>query len=1008
MKKTRVHPMADLPPVDQDNSTAPEDTDQESVIPGIPDGDGDSDVIDDDNMELQEDGSYIIKDDDDEDEKGSVEFDSNLADDVIPEDELTQLGTEFIELIAADKEARKDRDKQYAEGIRKTGLSGGKNSGADFDGASQVVHPMIAKGCVDFASKAIKELFPSAGPVRTQIMGDQTESKIDRAERKKTYMNWQLTEQIPEHRPEFEKMLSQLPLGGSQYKRWWRDADMKRARTAAVYIDDVFLPFDQNDFYTTPRLTHREFLGRAEFEARVASGLYRELDVSNLGDTPERSDAEKASREVEGVNDDAAAYLSTGGTRETYCVYANLELKSDPLTKGKLAPYVLHVEEYGSSVLGIYRNWAEKDERRQKLHWMVEYNFIPWRGAYAIGLAHLIGTLSTASTGALNALLDSAHIASFPGGLKLKSGRTSGQTVQINPTELVEIDSPAGVDDIRKLVMAFPFNGPSQVLNVLLEWLTQQAEMVVSTASEKIADAGANMPMGTALALIEGGSTNFSAIHARLHHSARKELEILHRLNATYMKDQETVEELGELVVYKEDFQGPMDIIPVSDPNIFSEAQRYAQLQAVLQLEAMPQFQPLFKPERLLVRALRLLQISYADDIANLPKDPKRMTSVDENAAAALDDGTPLKVYEEQDDLSHLESHVTFMTSPLLGANPLIGSTALPKLLAHCKEHLIAYYRKHHKAATEALSAIAKHQNMPLDQHRAESLGHSFADKAMAQQLSSMVAPGLEKAEKLAQQFMPKPPASPDKLAEIASNEKIAGQTAQLEMQKMQAAQQADMQKHQLELQSKAAERQANDQKELQRMQIELSFKSQEAEKERRSKLELRQLELNAEAANNEQDRALTQSTAVLAANIEKMQADNDSRIAQLTLMVQDKQVKSGEENKRILADMKARSDQALAVLQSMLAKQEESAEAASKPDINSVITSLLESVQENAQQLAQHMSEQNEMSSQTLSEIAEGMKSLHKAHSAPRIAQYIRDPSGNVLGVKSTIENQE
>jgi hypothetical protein len=684
-------------------------------------------------------------------------------------------------------------------------------------------------------------------------------------------MNWQLTEQIPEHRPEFEKMLSQLPLGGSQYKRWWHDARLGRNRTAAVYIDDIFLPFDQNDFYTSPRVTHREFLGRTEFEKRIDEGLYVDTGGSTTGESPDRSEAAKAARTVEGVTDDSAAYDKTGGCREVFTIYADLALEDDPLTQGETAPYILHVEDYGSKVLGVYRNWEEGDKKRIKLHWLVEYNFIPWRGAYAVGLAHLIGSLSTAATGALNALLDAAHINNFPGGLKLKGGRTSGQTISVNATELREIDAPPGVDDIRKLVMAFPFNGPSTVLQTLMEWLTQQAEVVVSTASEKIADAGANMPMGTALALIEGGSVNFSAIHARLHHSARRELEILHRLNKTYMNDEETVEELGELIVYREDFQGPMDILPVSDPNIFSEAQRYAQLQAVMQLEALPQFQPFFKPERLLVRALRLLQVSYAEDIANLPKDPMRMDPIEENSAAALDDGTPLKVYEEQDDLSHMESHVTFMTSPLLGGSPLIGPTALPKLLAHCKEHMIAYYRKHHEAASKALTVITRQQGLALTPEQAASKGHAFADKAMATQLAPMVAPGLQQAQQLAQQFAPQPPADPNTQATLKAQQAIE--------------------------QAKIADK-VND---------------------RQNAVALRKMELEAEDQRTDKENAQQTQAAGLAMQAEKDQNDSEQYIAKLTLLVQNSQEHARAENARVLAEMQASSAAQMAVLQALL-----------------------------------------------------------------------------------------
>ncbi len=911
-------------------------------------------------LQALEDGSYLVLDPEEAQDAPELEFDANLADGLLSPETLSRLGPELVELIESDKEARTERDKQYADGIKRTGLTKAK-VGADFDGASGVTHPMLARGCVDFASKAVKELLPSGGPVRTQIMGEQTEAKLERAERKKAYMNWQLTEKIPEHRPEFEKMLSQLPLGGSQYKRWWYDSRLGRPRTAAVYIDDIFLPFDQNDFYTTPRLTHREFLGVTEFEERVSSGLYL-YEGSTQGDQPERSQAAEAARQVEGVNDEGAFYNKTGGTREVFTVYVQLDLEEDPEADGP-APYIVHVDEQTERVLGVYRNWAQEDPLRLRLHWIVEYVFLPWRGAYGVGLAHLIGGMSVSATGALNALLDASHISNFPGGLKLKAGRTSGQNVAVNPTELAEIDAPPGVDDIRKLVRAFPFNGPSAVLYNLLEWLTAQAEMVVSTASEKIADGGANMPMGTALALIEGGATNFSAIHARLHHSLRKELEIVHRLDATYLEDSVTVAELGDLVVHREDFRGPMDVLPVSDPNIFSEAQRYAQLQAVMQLAGAPQFAPLFKPERLLLRAFRLLQVPYAEEIAHLPRDPQRLPPVRENAAAADPEGAPLKVYEEQDDLSHLISHVTFMTSPLLGASPLIGPLALPKLLKHCQEHLVNFYRKNHEAATRALSTIAAAQGLALPPAQAEQQGHAFADQAIAQALAPVVAPGLQAAQQLAAQFAPKPPADGNTLADIASREKLEG--------------------------------------------LKLQQQAQEADKERAHRLQELKIKLDAEAAQKDQDRAMNRDAATMATAIEHMQVQAETRLGQLTLMVEALKTDTLEQNKIYMAELKAANDQALTVLKQLLLDRAPppppvDVEGAVAPAVAGV-----QSVQAKNTELEALINAHIANMTQTLQSVMGSINAVEALARAPRVAEYTKDANGRVTGARSTVADQ-
>ena len=543
----------------------------------------------------------------DEDTPRDPSFDENLAD-VFDPAYLMQLGTDLMEVIEKDVEDRKKRDTQYEDGIRRTGLGKDAPGGADFEGSSKAVHPMLAKGSVDFASRSVKELMPSNGPCKTQIIGEQTQEKIDKAERKRKYMNWQCTTQIEEYRAELERVLSQVPLGGAQYKRWWWDDQLRRPRTEAVFIDNVFMPYGCSDFYTAPRIAYRQMITQQEYESRIRSGLYidtPEADNPNSLVTGDLSKSQVASDKVEGVDDTNALVYNEDGLRRMWQVeILKIEDQDDVLDGETLAPYIIHIDDSSKMVVGYFRNWKEDDDRMRKKHWMTEWPFIPWRGGPAIGLAHLIGTLAGASTGALRAILDSAHISTFPGAVKLAGGRAPGESIQVSPTEIKEIDAPAGVDDIRKLIMPFPFPGPSAVMFQIMEWLTQQAELVVATASEKIADAGNNMPVGTALALIEQGSTNFSAVHMRLHNSMKRDLEILHRLNAENMEDEETVADLGELVVGRADFQGPMDIVPVSDPNIFSETQRYAQLQAVMQLKNDPALAQFFKQDALLAHAL--------------------------------------------------------------------------------------------------------------------------------------------------------------------------------------------------------------------------------------------------------------------------------------------------------------------------------------------------------------------------------------------------------------------
>lgn len=716
----------------------------------------------------------------------SPEFTENLAEVLSPEF-IGSLGREYVELAEQDIEARRERDHQYAEGIKRSGLTGTSQSdtgGADFNGASRVVHPMLSQAAIEFESRAIKELFPANGPCKTQIVGEQTEAKLDKAERKKTFMNWQATTQIEENRSVYERVLSQVPMAGAAYKRWWYDPELKRNRTEAVFLDDIFTPYGDSDFYTASRVTYRQRIIRNEYDRRVRTGLYRDLNLgeaSLMSSMTDESRAQKASDRVEGVDPDASSY-NEDGLRLIYQIDVVLDVEEDDFSVGP-APYVLHIDQDSESVLGLYRNWKEDDDKCRKKHHMSEWNFIPWREGPALGFTHIIGSLSVAGTGALRALMDAAQIENFPGAMVLEGAKAAGQNVQVSATELVPIKAPDGdmSPDIRKLVMQMPFKGPSQTLFTLLEWITQRAEGVVATASEKIAEGGADMPVGTAMALIEHGSANFRAIHARLHESMKRDLEIQHRLDAEFMEDEETVEELGELVVYRADFEGPMDIVPVSDPNIFSEAQRYAQMQAMLQLKTDPVFAPFFKPDQLLGRILRLMNIPDIEGITNLPKEPKQLSATEENYVLSMNE-RPLKVYASDDDVKHLKMHVMFATSPMFGANPLVAGGIIQPMLAHCKEHMMALYKKHVSAATEAVRFSYRKMNIPIDETNDDEVamqGAAQAEQLLAQELSPLVMPGLEKMQQMAQALAPKPPVSPDVAATLASQEKIEGMRLQ-------------------------------------------------------------------------------------------------------------------------------------------------------------------------------------------------------------------------------------
>jgi len=633
-------------------------------------------------MELEElaDGSVIVHDPDFKGPSEDKKFYENLAEVF----DVKGLALEYADLIEKDKEARKLRDKQYEDGIRRTGMGNDSPGGATFFGASKVVHPVMAESCVDFAARAIKEMFPPDGPVKTKILGDVDKAKTERAERKVEFMNWQITEQIEEFRDEQEQLLTQLPLGGSQYFKMWYDDDKKRPCVEFLPIDRVIVPFAASNFYTAQRATEVHEITEWEVKKRIKSGMYRDVNLIRATMEPELTGPQKANNKIEGKRYED----NEDGVRRFYHSYVWLEFEDDKYTDGDMAPYILMIDALDHEVVGLYRNWEDGDETKTKLDWVVEFKFIPWRGAYAVGLPHLIGGLSAALTGALRALLDTAHINNSATMLKLKGAKVSGQSQQVEVTQVAEIEAGPGINDIRQIAMPMPFNPPSPVLFELLGWLDNAAKGVITTAEEKIADVTAQAPVGTTQALIEQGSAVFSAIHARLHQSQARVLKILGRLNRWYLDDQRKGEIVKDLEISKEDFERNTDIVPVSDPHIFSETQRMAQSQAVMAL--MDKYPAQFNQKVVIERFMKQMKVPGLNELMVEEAEPKKQNPADENVAMSL--GQAANAYPEQDHLAHIQTHFDFMQNPLLGANPIIANGLVIPMIDHLKQHMTMWY----------------------------------------------------------------------------------------------------------------------------------------------------------------------------------------------------------------------------------------------------------------------------------------------------------------------------
>ena len=735
----------------------PIDPNAERFIDGLKmtdDGGAVADLPDDDELGVEEldDGSAIVNLQDFKGPTEDPDFYSNLAETMNLYD-MEKIGMRYLDLIDKDKEAREKRDKQYEEGLKRTGLGDDAPGGANFFGASKVVHPIMAEACVDFASRAIKEMFPPDGPVRTKVLGEVTEAKTDVAERKRDYMNWQLTEQIEEFRDEQEQLLTQLPLGGSQFMKIWYDDNKRRPCAEFVPIDNMILPFSAVNFYTAQRVTEQQDITGWEMQQRIDRGLYRDISFIRATDEPEQTKAEKANDKIEGKewND------NEDGLRRIFHIYTWLNIDDDPVTEGETAPYILMIDELESKVLGIYRNWEEGDSTMTKLDYLIEFKFIPWRGAYAIGLPHLIGGLSAALTGALRALLDTAHINNSATMLKLKGARISGASQQIEVTQVTEIESAVGVDDIRKIAMPMPFNPPSPVLFELLGWITTAAKGVVTTAEEKIADANSNMPVGTTQALIEQGAAVFSAIHARLHESQRRVLQVIGRLNRWYLDEQKRGDVVADLEIKREDFKRNSDVIPVSDPHIFSETQRIAQMQSVLQMSA--QFPALFDQRAVVNRMLKQLKVPNVNELIPNASKPVEMNAADENSAMAL--GRPAFAYPRQDHLAHIQTHMNFALDPTLGSNKLMAPKFIPNALEHIKQHMLLWYTQNMSKYVQGNGDVdfGKYEDSKLvkeiDNAISLASGHMKID---SQEVFAGLLPALEQLGQMMQQFKPPPP----------------------------------------------------------------------------------------------------------------------------------------------------------------------------------------------------------------------------------------------------------
>jgi len=764
-----------------------------------------------DNLEVEEtkDGDVLIGTPEEEQEVNS-DFYSNLAPD-IDERELVKQASELLDYYNIDREARSNWEERYKEGLKTLDPDGGlqdDDSERAARGLSQVVHPMIAEAATQFQSRAIAELFPAGGPVKTVTIGEADDKLREQAIRVQDYMNYQVLEEMPEYFPDLDQMLFHLPLIGQTFKKVWYDPSMDRITSRFVKAEDFVVAPESTDLLTSPRYTHVIQMPRNEYNKYVQAGYYLPSD-SYVGGS---SEMDETTYDIEGISPEA----SEGVDQQMTLLEMHTNIQFDGIDGADIEdensvalPYVVTIDYDSQTIVSIRRNWDESDENKAKRNWFVEYKFLPGLGFYGFGLYHLIGGLGRAATGSLRALLDSAAFSNMQGGFKLK-GRVPGGELEINPGEFVDLD--AAVDDVNKAILPLPFKEPSQTLFNLLGFIVQAGQRYASVADLNVGDANPNAPVGTTIAMLEQGSKIFSAIHKRLHYAQGKEFKMIAKLNSETLNDAIDFAVSGaSKMIYAADFDGRIDIIPVSDPSIFSSTQRIAQAQAILQLaQSAPQLHDVYEAYKRMYEAIRVPNI---DEILKKPEEAPKLDPVDENVTVML--GKPIKAFADQNHEAHIAVHMQFLSDPSLAGNKLAQKSIGPVLIAHIAEHMALLYRVRMQKAMGV-------QLPPLPDLRDPKF--KFAD--VSPEIDNQIA---ERAAQIAQ--------SAPKMKPIAGIDKLGGgdpinyaqQLAKIEAEAVKARTQAEIQADQAkaksDIQINQAKAQVDIQKSMQKLKADLEGK---------------------------------------------------------------------------------------------------------------------------------------------------------------------------------------
>jgi len=665
---------------------------------------------------------------------------TNLAEE-LDEKEVAKVGKDLVRAYEDDKSSRKNWEDQYSKGLRMLGIVV-EDRQDPFPGASGVHHPLLAEAATQFQARAIAEMFPAGGPVKTQIIGKSTDKKLEQAQRVQDFMNFQVTQEIPDYFNELDQMLFYLALAGSAFKKIYFDNTLDRICSKFVPAEEFVISMENTDLETADRYTQVMKLTRTEIRKHQISGYYKDVPLTKSDPNTGASSGdmvEQTLQRLEGMTPSMASKIHT-----LLEVHTNIDLGED---KDQLAlPYIITIDYESQRVLSIRRNWKEEDSLKRKRTYFIHYKYLPGLGFYGFGLIQMIGGLQHASTGALRALLDSAAFANLNGGFRAKGARIEGGDITISPGEWVEVEAYG--DDLRKSFIPLPFKEPSPTLLQLLGVLTESGRRFASIADAMIGDSAGSGPVGTTIALIEQGSKVFSAIHKRIHQAQGREFKLIYELNGEYLDDEYSFEVIGEnKKIRRKDFSASISVVPVSDPNIFSQAQRIALAQTGLQLaRETPDVVDVKEATR---RFLQALSIPDYMDLIIEDEDTPRRDPVSENMAIL--NTMPIQVFEDQDHQAHMQVHAQFMNDPRFGGNPEAKERLYPAMLAHMGQHMAYLYQQQMQASVPEGNPVSSGDfNRELDNEPSKEISIEEENRIAAN------------AAQAAQQLMGSMPPSPE------------------------------------------------------------------------------------------------------------------------------------------------------------------------------------------------------------------------------------------------------